>query len=198
MEPGPEPSYIRICGNVGRGRVLSGEPGDQFWGVVLLLPACAGTSLAPYGPQSPHQEKRALDQMLSGVSADSKTYIFCEPQRAGAPQGKSATDLAKAAEICPAGHRVPLITTCREAACWLVTRLSLLPPHPPMPRHLPDCTQGIRGHGGCYLVQNAGPSFRGMSQVRLQVTQIATLCEVPMRTAVPRGQRAVAVASAGH
>lgn len=37
-----------------------------------------------------------------------------------------------------------------------------------------------------------------MSQVRLQVTQIATLCKVPMRTAVPRGQHAEAVASAGH
>lgn len=133
MEPGSEPGYIRICGNVGRGRVLRWEPGDQFWGVVLLLLACAGTSLAPYGHQSPHQEKRALGQMLSGVSADSKTYIFCEPQRAGAPEGKSATDPVKAAEICPAGHRVPLITTCREAACWLVTRLSLLLPHPPCP-----------------------------------------------------------------
>lgn len=61
-----------------------------------------------------------------------KTYIFCEPQRAGAPEGTSATDPAKAAEIYPAGHRVPLLTTCREAACWRITGLSLLA-RPPCP-----------------------------------------------------------------
>lgn len=71
MEPGSEPIISKSVAVWGEGTALSWEPGVQVWGVVLLLPACAGTSPALYGSQSPHQKTRAVDQMLSGVPADS-------------------------------------------------------------------------------------------------------------------------------
>ena len=39
---------------------------------------------------------------------------------------RSAAGPAKAVEADPAGHRAPILTMCGEAACWLITGLSLL------------------------------------------------------------------------
>ena len=44
---------------------------------------------------------------------------------------------------------------------------------------LPSPGSGIWGHWGVIWLRTLGPSFRGVTRVRLQVTQIATLCVVP-------------------
>lgn len=150
------------------------------------------------------RKKGLWAKCILGFLLTPKTYIFYEPQRAGAPEGKSAQrgSLRRLQKSVLQDTEFPSSPRAgRQPAGWSPGSHSC--PLPPSPHaqastRLHSGTQGTRGHGGCYLAQNAGPSFRGMSQVRLQVTQIATLCKVPMRAAMPRGQHAVAVASAGH
>lgn len=79
----------------------------------------------------------------------------------------------------PAGHRVPLLTRSSEATCGLIPRLSALTVPSSRLGIYPTKLRAAEDTEDVIWPGTLGPGFWGMSQVRPQVTQIATLCVVP-------------------